>query len=555
MEGEKFPSSTRRRSKRSWERWYSKESITKQTEPTPWVSSLTYPKKANGKLRICLVPKDLNKAIIICENHKASNPQGDSPCSHRSHKSFQGGWQQGLLWDASDRGSFTPHYIQHPPWKVQIFTCPRWTQNEPRYLSDEDGWHCSPVPGSTGHTWWCVHLWKGWQRLWCQHHKPVQCGPERRTCFSTVQSVPSNRLSDILWRHVLSQRILSRSGKDPRHFRDDTPQMKQELQSFLGAVNYLQTFVPHLSHHTDPLRALLKKENSFARDENSNTSFQKIKSLLEKALLKPLRYYDRSKLVTLQCDASLKGLGACIIQDSQPIAFAEEVPHRHAETCYANIERELLAIMYGCEKFHTYLYGSTFIVETDHKPLEMISLKNLIAAPARLQRMLLRLQQYDMVITYRPGKEMLLADALSQLPSRTNTEIWLNLRVDAISMSAFTRGHLMKVRAETQRDPILLTVHRLTLNGWPDRCGCVPRVARNYWDFHDRTFHQGWTAPERWMSGHSTILQRLYYGWSSQKPCRNQQGIVPGQNMCLLAWDGSRCDGLHQEMPDMHQVQ
>ena len=44
--------------------------ITKQTEPTPWVSSLTYPKKANSKLRICLDPKDLNKAII-CENHKA----------------------------------------------------------------------------------------------------------------------------------------------------------------------------------------------------------------------------------------------------------------------------------------------------------------------------------------------------------------------------------------------------------------------------------------------------------------------------------------------------
>ena len=44
--------------------------ITKQTEPTPWVSSLTYPKKANSKLRICLDPKDLNKAIIR-ENHKA----------------------------------------------------------------------------------------------------------------------------------------------------------------------------------------------------------------------------------------------------------------------------------------------------------------------------------------------------------------------------------------------------------------------------------------------------------------------------------------------------
>ena len=120
--------------------------------------------------------------------------------------------------------------------------------------------------------------------------------------------------------------------------------------------------------------------------------------------------------------------------------------------------RELLAIIYGCEKFHTYLYRRTFIVETDHKPLEMISLKNLTAAPAGLQRMLLHLQQYDLVITYWPGREMLLADALSCLPSRTNTEIKLDLRVDAISMFAFTPRHLTKIRAETQWDPILSMV-------------------------------------------------------------------------------------------------
>ena len=115
----------------------------------------------------------------------------------------------------------------------------------------------------------------------------------------------------------------------------------------------------------------------------------------------------------------------------------------------------------------------------------MISMKNLIAAPVRLQRMLLQLQQFDMTITYRPGKEILLADALSHLPSWTDTQIKLNLRVDAISISAFTRNCLMKIAAETQWDPILSTVHISTLNGWPNRCTNIPRIARNYWDFHD----------------------------------------------------------------------
>ena len=122
--------------------------------------------------------------------------------------------------------------------------------------------------------------------------------------------------------------------------------MKQELQSFLSAVNYLQTFIPHLSSNTEPLQALLKKENYFAWDENTNTCFQKIKSQLQKALLRPHRYYDWSKLVTFQCDASLKGLGACIIQDRQPIAFVSK-SLMDTEIHYANIERELMAIVYG----------------------------------------------------------------------------------------------------------------------------------------------------------------------------------------------------------------
>ena len=246
-----------------------------------------------------------------------------------------------------------------------------------------------------------------------------------------------------------------------------TPQTKQELQSLLGTVNYLQTFVPHLSHHTEPLRVLLKKENTFTWDQNVNRSFQKIKGLLENTLLKPFKYYNRNKPVTLQC-----------LTDT--------------ETRYANIERELLEIVFGCEKFHTYLYGRSFTVETDHKPLEMISLKNLISAPVCLQRMLLCLQQYNMVIKYQPGREMLLANTRSHLPSwANNTEIKLDLQVNAISISAFSSSWLTKTANETQKDWILSTVHQLTLNGWPKIWRHIPRIACNYWDFRDELSIKG----------------------------------------------------------------
>ena len=90
-----------------------------------------------------------------------------------------------------------------------------------------------------------------------------------------------------------------------------------------------------------------------------------------------------------QENASLRGLGACLIQDNRPIAFASK-SLTGAESRYANIERELLAVVFACMQFNTYLQGTEFTVESDHKPLEMIHLKSMHNAPPCLQRMLLQ---------------------------------------------------------------------------------------------------------------------------------------------------------------------
>ena len=127
-----------------------------------------------------------------------------------------------------------------------------------------------------------------------------------------------------------------------------------------------------------------------------------------------LAYYDRKEPVVFHVDASIKGLGAALFQNNRPLAFASKAL-TSAETRYANIERELLAVVYGCEKFHSYLYGRSFAVKTDHRSPEQIHKKNLMQAPPRLQRILLRLQPYDCVIKYLPGRQMVTADALSRL--------------------------------------------------------------------------------------------------------------------------------------------
>ena len=257
------------------------------------------------------------------------------------------------------------------------------------------------------------------------------------------------------------------------------PETKQQLQSFLGMVTYMGNFIPHLSHHTEPLRQLLKKDVTFYWDDQLTRSFQEIKHLLKKATSKPLGYYDQRKAVIVQADASLRGLGACLIQDGKPIAFASK-SLTGAESRYANIKRELLTVVFTCIRFNTYLQGRRFTVQSDHKLLEMIHLKNMHNVPLRLQRMLLQLQKYDMKIKYKPGSEMLLPDAPSRCPAKYSKEIKLDLHVDYI---AFTSAWIETLRETTCEDQVLSTMYLLMQHGWPKERRRVPNMAKYYWNF------------------------------------------------------------------------
>ena len=92
--------------------------------------------------------------------------------------------------------------------------------------------------------------------------------------------------------------IYSREGVEPdpkkiQGIEEMTgPETKQQIQSFLGMVTYMGNFIPHLSHHTEPLRQLLKKDVMFYWDDQLTRSFQEIKHLLKRAT-KPLGYYDQ----------------------------------------------------------------------------------------------------------------------------------------------------------------------------------------------------------------------------------------------------------------------
>ena len=101
--------------------------------------------------------------------------------------------------------------------------------------------------------------------------------------------------------------------------------------------------------------------------------------------------YSLQDDVTLQCNASQTGLGVALLQLQQPVSFASRALTQ-TETMYAQIEKELLAIVFACEKFNQCIFGRDVVyVGTDHKPLEEIFKNSFCDAPARLQCMLLRL--------------------------------------------------------------------------------------------------------------------------------------------------------------------
>ena len=278
------------------------------------------------------------------------------------------------------------------------------------------------------------------------------------------------------------------------------PTDKQGLRRIMGMVNYLQKFAPGLSELTTPIRTLLKDDAEFLWEESVHGEcFKHVKAVIASAPV--LKFYNPSEEAVLQCDASQHGLGACLMQNGQPVAYASR-SLTDTESNYAQIEKELLAIVFGVEKFESYIYGRKFKVETDHKPLESILKKSLLSAPKRLQRMMLRLQNFDFEVEYKKGTLLHLADTLSRayLPhgqikgSREDVFLAVDARslieqevecVNALSFVSISPQGLIRVQRATEADSEMVILKNVIQAGWPDTKEEVPLCIHGYFHFRD----------------------------------------------------------------------
>ncbi|XP_063954090.1 uncharacterized protein K02A2.6-like [Lytechinus pictus] len=262
----------------------------------------------------------------------------------------------------------------------------------------------------------------------------------------------------------------------------------KELRAFLGMLNYYGKFMQNLSTVLEPLHRLLRNTSHWQWGKEQKAAFQRAKESLKSA--KILTHYDSTKQLVLSCDASPYGVGAVlshVMEDGseRPIGYTSRSLNS-AERNYSQLDKEGLAIVFGVKKFHTYLYGRRFKIITDHKPLLGLFGNNkaipLMVSP-RVIRWSLILAAYEYEIVYKPGSENANADALSRLPRKATAKQPPVPEEIVLLMSELEKTPTTpsRVRAMTQRDPILARVRNYTMTGWPDNPGEMKKEMNPYY--------------------------------------------------------------------------
>ena len=458
-------------------------------EPTEWVSSLVIIEKADGRLRVCLDPSDLNR--VIKKEHYPM-PTAETVMSEMSEAKYfskldasNGYWQIKVDEQSSKLLTFNTPFGRHRFKRLPfgILSASKVFQKKiAEIIQGLDG--CTNVQDD-------ILVWGSTKeqhdaRLKAVMERIQQAGlklNEKKCVFCSTEVV--------FLGHLFSHEGVKPDPTKIEAIRDmPTPKSKQDLQRLLGMITYLGKFIPNLSITTAPLRQLMESDVEWHWSNHHNAALDQIKKLLTES--PTLKYYDSELPTRISVDASKFGLGAVLLQQHgdtwAPVAYASRSLNK-SEQNYAQIEKEALAILFGCERFHVYLYGKCFTVESDHKPLQPIFKKPICKAPPRIQRFRLRLQKYDMHIEFKPEKELMVADTLSRafIPTKkqdkeTEAEFQVHLIMSSLPMSEIQRK---RFRQETSNDEALQRPQAVVQAGWPNKKSDFTEDIRPYFSIRD----------------------------------------------------------------------
>lgn len=502
--------------------------ISKVDEPVDWVSNLVIVEKKDGSLRICLDPPNLNEAIRR-EDYKPPTFEKISStlngCKIFSVVDMSNCyWHQRLTENSSFLCTFNS-----PVGRYRFKRMPFGISCASEVAQKMVEKHFGDIQGALPIYDDIIIAGRNEEEHDAVLRKVLSRARERNIKFN--RSKIQFRVNRVKY----MGEMVSEDGFSPDPDKISAildmpkPTCKQDLQRLLGMINFLAKYVPNMSDLTQSLRSLLKKDIRWEWHPEHDTALVNLKKALISAPV--LRFYDINQPTTLQVDASKGGLGACLLQNERPVAYASRAL-TSAEQNYAQIEKELLAIVFGCERFNMYTYGTEVEVLSDHKPLESIFKKPLFKVPPRLQRMRLRLQRFRIRVRYVPGKFLYIADTLSRaydsskVPENNDMhEDMENLIHAVIKSLPISDQKLKELREINKNDETFDIISKFCQEGWPTKKSDVPLSAKPFWNVRNEIFivdgillkDNRIIIPSVWRSD---ILEKVHTGHLGIEKCK-----------------------------------
>ena len=504
----RLPLSKRDRVKKKLDEMVQQGKLVKVEEPTDWCSNMTVVEKVkpNGelKVRICIDPSQtVNKGLVI---PKYTIPTLSELLPQLSEKQFKcftimdalDGFTQVTLSDDS-----SPITTMQTPWgRYRWAVLPYGISSAPEEFQLRMHECIDGLSGIANIADDCLifGLGNSAHEAEMDHDRNLIAFLERareRKLKLNPQKIQYKMKQISFMGHNITEEGISADPRKVSAINElSVPDSKKSLLRFLGMVNYLNAFCPSLSTVIHPLYELSKPDTPFQWSSVHDSAFRSARDLITNAPC--LAFFDRTKPITLQVDASESGLGGALLQPCESTAKLKPVAYmscqmRKNEVAWAQIEKETLAICAACEKWNLWLYGRDIEVHSDHQPLETIFKKPLAKAPKRLQRLMMRLQRYNIKVVYKKGSSLVLADTLSRAPlsgSDHKESSFDVFRVEVEQLDSCENPHLtptttLALQSATKNDQVMADLANVIMDGWPANKSPVPEHLLPYWSFRD----------------------------------------------------------------------
>ena len=461
--------------------------ITKIEQATEWCAGMVVVPKKSGSVRICVDFRALNESVLR-EVHPL--PTVDETLAHLSGASVfskldanSGFWQIPLADSTKHLTTFITPYGRYCFNKL-----PFGISSAPEYFQ-----RCM------------MEILAGQEGVLCHIDDVIIFGKDKQehdnrlhAALRKIQAAGVTLNSDKCEFHKSQLRFLGHiingegisadPSKTSAILKMKQPTTVTELRRFMGMVNQLGKFTPHLAELAQPLRELLSIKKAWTWGPPQEKAFQDIKNEMVKPSI--LAIYNPDAPTKISSDASAFGLGAVLLQQHseerwEPVAYASRFMSE-TEQRYSQIEKEALGIVWACDKFKDYILGKKISLETDHKPLvPLLGMTSLANLPPRILRFRLRLSHFQYTISHVPGKLLYTADTLSRAPvttvSKDKEEVGMDSFVKAIVSSLPANdSKLEEYRQGQEEDDICSQVISYCQSEWPNKAN-ISQAIQPYW--------------------------------------------------------------------------